>query len=101
MNNTIYDINEIKQIVTPVAKDYGVDSLYLFGSYAKGTATCDSDIDLRVDKGAVRGIQFASLMLSLEEALGKRIDLVTSASLDSVFLDAIKKEEIVLYAKQG
>ena len=33
-----YTIDEIRNIVTPIAQQYGVDSLYLFGSYAKGIA---------------------------------------------------------------
>lgn len=32
------DINEIKEIIIPIAHSYGVKRLYLFGSYAKGTA---------------------------------------------------------------
>lgn len=100
MNDKIYKIDEIKEKVIPIAKDYGIDALFLFGSYAKGTANAESDVDFRVDKGNVRGIRFASLLLSLEESLNKNIDLVTSASLDSRFLDSIKNEEIMLYVKQ-
>lgn len=37
----------------PSAKDYGVDALYLFGSYARGDATPESDMDFRIDKGSV------------------------------------------------
>jgi len=100
MNDKIYKIDEIKEKVIPIAKDYGIDALFLFGSYAKGTANAESDVDFRVDKGKVRGIRFASFLLSLEESLNKNIDLVTSASLDSGFLDSIKNEEIMLYVKQ-
>ena len=38
------DINEIKKIVVPIAYSYGVKRLYLFGSYAKGTASEKSDL---------------------------------------------------------
>ena len=100
MNDKIYKIDEIKEKVIPIAKDYGIDALFLFGSYAKGTANAESDVDFRVDKGKVRGIRFASFLLSLEESLNKNIDLVTSASLDSRFLDSIKGEEVMIYAKQ-
>ena len=47
----VYTIDEIKFIVVPIAKTYGVSSVSLFGSYAKGTATSDSDIDFIIDKG--------------------------------------------------
>ena len=41
------DISTIKEILVPIAQSYGVRKLYLFGSYAKGNATEESDIDLR------------------------------------------------------
>ena len=41
----VYSIDEIKLIVIPIAEVYGIASISLFGSYAKGKATSDSDID--------------------------------------------------------
>ena len=41
----VYSVDEIKKIAVPIAKSYGVDSLSLFGSYARGEATSESDID--------------------------------------------------------
>lgn len=99
MNNKVYSINEIKDIIHPIAHEYGVDAMYLFGSYAKGIADSESDIDFRIDKGDVRGIQFAGLYSDLEEILGKPVDLVTTASLDENFRQIIAKEEILIYAK--
>ena len=46
-----YTVEEIKNIVTPIVKQYGIDSLYLFGSCSKGSANDKSDIDLHIDKG--------------------------------------------------
>ena len=99
MNNKVYSINEIKDIIHPIAHKYGVDAMYLFGSYAKGIADSESDIDFRIDKGDVRGIQFAGLYSDLEEILGKPVDLVTTASLDESFRQSIAKEEILIYTK--
>ena len=45
----IYTVQEIQSRVMPVAKKYGIKAVFLFGSYAKGTATEDSDIDLLID----------------------------------------------------
>ena len=44
-------INTIKAVVSKIGKKYGIKSAYLFGSYAKGTATENSDVDLVIDKG--------------------------------------------------
>ena len=52
-----YTVAEIKEIVAGLAAQYGADRIYLFGSYARGDADQDSDIDLRIDKGAIRGLQ--------------------------------------------
>ena len=46
-----YTIAEIKEIVAALAAQYGAERIYLFGSYARGDADKDSDIDLRIDKG--------------------------------------------------
>ena len=51
MSDKVYTLNEIKAIANPIARRYGVDALYLFGSYARGEATASSDLDFRVDRG--------------------------------------------------
>ena len=42
----IYTIDEISRRIQPVASAYGLRAVYLFGSYARGEATENSDIDL-------------------------------------------------------
>ena len=42
----IYSIYEIQQRIAPVAKQYGVKAVFLFGSYARGDYTENSDIDI-------------------------------------------------------
>jgi predicted nucleotidyltransferase len=41
-------IETVKKYVAAIEKDYKIDGVYLFGSYAKGTQTADSDIDVAV-----------------------------------------------------
>ncbi len=95
----IYTIDEIKSIVAPIAKAHDVGRIYLFGSYARGEATAESDIDLRVDKGKLKGLfALGALYADLEDGLGKRLDLLTTGSLDQTFLKSIAKEEIMIYA---
>lgn len=92
-----YTIDEIKEIVAALAARYGADRIYLFGSYARGDANKDSDIDLRIDKGAIRGLQMGGLAADLEDALGIPVDLVPTGSLDSKFLNSISDDEVLLY----
>ena len=45
MTEKIYSVEEIRQIAAPLARQYGIGALYLFGSYARGEARANSDID--------------------------------------------------------
>ena len=90
-------LSEIQSIVTQLAKQYGAERIYLFGSYARGDMTNSSDIDLRIDKGNIRGFQLGGLLLDLEASLGVPVNLVPTPSLDKHFLDAIRDDEILLY----
>lgn len=92
-----FTVDEIKEIVATLAAQYGADRIYLFGSYTRGDVDQDSDIDLRIDKGAIRGLQMGGLAADLEDALGIPVDLVPTGSLNSEFLSAIFNEEILLY----
>ena len=98
MSDKIYSIEEIQTKIKPIAEAYGVERVFLFGSYARGEATSSSDIDFRVDKGQVKGFAFGGLINDFSEALDKNVDVVTTASLDKDFLDHISKEEVLLYA---
>lgn len=99
MMDRVYTIEEIKSIVVPIAAAYDVDRIYLFGSYARGEANASSDIDLRVDKGRLKGLfALGALYADLEDGLGKPLDLLTTGSLDQEFLKRIAKEEVLIYA---
>ena len=81
----IYTVQEIQSRVMPVAKKYGIKAVFLFGSYAKGTATEDSDIDLLIDTSgtALRSLlSLGALYNDLEAVLEKKIDLITIRSLE-------------------
>lgn len=92
-----YSVEEIKAIVAVLAAQYGADRIYLFGSYARGDTNSDSDIDLRIDKGSIRGLQLGGLAADLEEAFGMPVDLIPTGSLDSKFLRSISDDEVLLY----
>ena len=100
MSGKTYTIEEIKSIVEPIARKYGVARVYLFGSYARGEATEKSDVDLRVDKGSLKGMfALCGLYTEIEEALQMKVDVLTTGSLDEEFLLRIQKEEMLLYAE--
>ena len=68
----IYTISEIRDLITPVAKKHNLKAVYLFGSYARGTATENSDIDLLIDTSGTSIQTFFDLgavYCDLEDAL--------------------------------
>ena len=102
LNEEVYTINEIRSIVTPIAKRHQVSKVFLFGSYARGCATASSDVDLCVDASSLRGMfALGALYADLEEALKKKLDLITVNSLkyntDPGFVDNLRKDQVLLY----
>lgn len=92
------DINEIKKIVVPIANSYGVKRLYLFGSYAKGTANEKSDVDLLVEKGELMSLlKLFGMRQMVQEALNLSVDLVTTTGIGDDFRKEIAGTEILLY----
>ncbi len=97
-----YTVEDIRDIVSPIAQSHGVESVSLFGSHAKGTATRDSDVDLKIEKGRLRSLfDLCGFRLAVEDALGCPVNLVTSEASDAAFLNAIQDEEVLLYRNAG
>ena len=95
-----YTIEEIKNTAIPIFEEYGVNRLSIFGSYARGEANNESDIDFLIDKGELRGlIQYFALVNKLEEAFKCHIDLITMGISDKEFLKKVQKEALVIYEK--
>lgn len=96
--NKVYTIEELAAVVAPIAQRYGVASVWLFGSYARGEATAKSDVDLLIDGGKIRGLfQLTAFRLDCEDALGKSVDVVTLGAQDQDFVRRIRKDEVTLY----
>lgn len=104
MNTSVYTIDEIQKIVSQVAIKHGLNKVYLFGSYAKGSADEDSDVDLCIDASNIKGLfALGSVYSDLEDALGKKLDLITLKSLsynnDKNFVNNLRKESLLLYER--
>ncbi|PKM49203.1 MAG: nucleotidyltransferase [Firmicutes bacterium HGW-Firmicutes-7] len=94
-----YSIEELKEVIIPIAEKYHISKVYLFGSFARGDYNEQSDIDLRIEKGELKGMfALCGFYSEVEEALQMKVDVVTTGSLDEEFLKAIKEEEVTLYA---
>lgn len=94
----IYTIDQIRRIAAPIAAAYGVKSMRLFGSYARGEATEHSDVDLLIDRGSLRsGFALGGLYADLRDSLRKELDLVTTQGADADFLLRIQPDEVMIY----
>ena len=82
-----------------LASTYGVKRIGLFGSYAKGTPSETSDIDLVVEFNRPIGLQFVAFVEYLEALLGKSVDVLTPAGIQSIRIDRIARsiEENTVY----
>lgn len=80
-----------------LGEEYGARKISLFGSYARGDATADSDVDILLDKGEIRGMRVLDFQEDLAECLGRSVDVVTTAGASERFLEKIARDEVVLY----
>ena len=95
-----YTTKELREIIIPIAKSYGVERVFLFGSCARGEQVKNSDLDLRIDKGDINDFfMLSAFNLDLEEALNETVDVITTGSLDSYFLNKISSDEVLLYER--
>ena len=92
----VLSIKQIKEMIAPIIEKYGVKEVYLFGSYARGEANRDSDIDIYCEKGNIRSLydEF-DFIEELKTALGKDVDLVTIGSeMNSFFKQQLDEDKI-------
>ena len=103
-------LEKIKALITPIAEKYELNSVYLFGSYARGDEDENSDIDVLIDRegSKIHGIFMMNALLNeMKLALKKDVDLITLQSLKQkstlnqspVFVDNVIKERIKIYGK--
>ncbi len=81
-----------------VFQKYNVEYCYLFGSYAKGKAKPDSDVDLLISSD-VKGLQFFALVEELRNTLHKRVDALDIRQLNNNpnLINEILKDGIKIY----
>ena len=104
----IYTIDELREIITPIAQKYDIQAVYVFGSYARNEATEISDVDVLIQRSGSKivGWMIGALYEDLSEHLGKKLDLVTTETLEQEFtkkrtpwfVDSLLKERLLIYA---
>ena len=94
----IVDLEYISRKCSKVFDKYKINFCYLFGSYAKGKAKDDSDVDLLIST-EIKGLKFFGLVEELRNSLHKKVDVIEVAGLkDNVeLLEEILKDGIKIY----
>ena len=101
----IYTLEEIRNRTLPIIQKYRIPAMYIFGSYARGQATEDSDLDFLVDTTGTdltSLLRLGALYCDLENAFEKRVDLITVRSImqntdmasDIDFRNAVLRERV-------
>ena len=94
----VYSLKQLKALIKPIFQKYEINEIYLFGSYARGEATKDSDVDIYCSKGNVRSlIDQGRLIDELKTALNKEVDIVFDTSeMNDYFKKQIMEDMIKL-----
>lgn len=99
MKNKIFTVENIISLVKPIAAKYGVQNIYLFGSYARGEADGASDLDFLVFGGEnFKLTMIFALAEDLRETLQKDVDVfeISEIKRDSEFYKRIMKERLLV-----
>jgi len=73
---------------------YPIHRLALFGSWARGEARADSDVDVLVEVDSSIGLRFVDLAVDLKRAMGRRVDLVSRRAIKPSLWALIEPELI-------
>ncbi|MBR6960193.1 MAG: nucleotidyltransferase domain-containing protein [Clostridiales bacterium] len=94
----ILSVDQIRDICADVFEEYDIEYCYLFGSYAKGTALENSDVDLLISS-TISGLKYYGLIERLREELCKKVDLLDTKQLvnNESLLSEVLKDGIKIY----
>ena len=96
----LLNVRYIKQKTSEIFAKYPeVRCAYLFGSYARGEARVDSDVDIVIVEKETMGLKFYGLAAELDECLGKEVDLHSHRELsdNDEFLARILTDGVKIY----
>lgn len=92
------DLEALKKIAIPILKANGVKKAAVFGSFARGDANENSDVDILVKYSEGTSLfDVVRLKSQLEEAIGREVDLVSYDFIDKYIKDKIMSERVTLY----
>jgi len=95
---TIMTCQEIENKVVSILEKYNVKTIGIFGSYARGAQSPDSDLDVLVNfKERKSLLTLVRIEREISEAIGVKVDLLTEQSVSPYLIDRIKSEIKIIY----
>jgi len=100
----MYSVKQLKNLIMPIADKYKLETVYLFGSRARGDNRADSDYDFYIKgKNVIGMFELSGLFQDLEETLQADVDIVvqprnSKIKVDQYLLDDIAKDGVLVYA---
>ena len=86
INPNVLTIKQIKEKIRPIMHRHNINDVYLFGSYSRGEANNESDVDIYCEPGDIKSLfDHSGLIEELKEALQKDVDVVIFGSEMSDF----------------
>jgi predicted nucleotidyltransferase len=90
-------LQERRDEIQRIAAKHGAYNVRVFGSFARGEAGPNSDLDLLISVGPNTTPWFpGGLVVDLEQLLGRRVDVVTDRSLSPRIRDQVLSEAVSL-----
>jgi len=86
-----------QQEIIEISAKYGASNIRVFGSYARGEATPNSDLDLLIDlKQGISLLDRIALKQELEDLLGVKVDIAKPENLHEIIREKVLEEAIPL-----
>ncbi len=93
----LLDLRRRRRAIAEIAARHGADSLRVFGSFARGEARPESDIDLLVRMDGGRSLfDQAAMLVELRDLLGREVDVVTEDGLRESIRERVLREAVPL-----
>lgn len=93
--------DDIKKVIEGYFKDKPVNKVWLFGSYARGDADEDSDVDVLVDVDNSKpvGLDYFGWHIDLAELVNKKVDLISYGWVNKRLWPYIETDMKLIYEK--
>ena len=92
---------QMTQQIAEYFKTQPVLKAWLFGSFARGEETPESDVDILIvlDHSKPMGLQFFGMYEDLKELLGRPVDLVVDRSLAPFARESVERDKKLIYER--